>query len=71
MTVTQENSQLDIPDHGMSDRIDSTEQPAYPRVTETVEDDVAVVGAGIAGISTVFDGPAQENLQQKSVSVSE
>ncbi|WP_225334310.1 FAD-dependent oxidoreductase [Halomicrobium urmianum] len=41
-----------LPDHAMSYWVDSTEQPSYPRLTEAIEADVAVVGAGIAGVST-------------------
>lgn len=44
--------QLPLPDHAMSYWVDSSAHPTYPRLTETVEADVAVVGAGIAGIST-------------------
>lgn len=37
----------------MSYWVDSTEEPSYPHLTETVEVDVAaIVGAGIVGIST-------------------
>lgn len=48
----QGGSELPLPDHAMSYWVDSTNQPSYPRLTEPVEADVAVVGAGIAGIST-------------------
>ncbi len=41
-----------LPDRAMSYWVDSTDQPSYPRLTESIEADVAVVGAGIAGIST-------------------
>lgn len=36
----------------MSYWVDSSEQPSYPQLSETIEVDAAVVGAGIAGIST-------------------
>lgn len=32
--------------------VDSTVEPSYPSITESIETDVAVVGADIAGIST-------------------
>ncbi|WP_226021279.1 FAD-dependent oxidoreductase [Halomicrobium salinisoli] len=41
-----------LPDHAMSYWVDSTDQPSYPRLTDAIEADVAVVGGGIAGIST-------------------
>ncbi|WP_424016356.1 FAD-dependent oxidoreductase (plasmid) [Halorientalis pallida] len=36
----------------MSYWVDSTDQPSYPALRETISTDVAVIGAGIAGIST-------------------
>ncbi|WP_435175824.1 FAD-dependent oxidoreductase [Halorussus sp. AFM4] len=36
----------------MSYWVDSTAQPSHPELTESTEADVAVVGAGIAGVST-------------------
>lgn len=50
--MTTEAPALELPDHPQSYWLDSTEETSYPRLTETVEADVAVVGAGIAGIST-------------------
>ena len=47
-----ERPQLRLPDHAKSYWVNSTDQPSYPRLSETIEVDVAVVGAGIAGIST-------------------
>lgn len=45
-------AQLQLPERAMSYWVDSTDQPSFPRLSDTVETDVAVVGAGIAGIST-------------------
>lgn len=43
---------VSLPDSAVSYWVDSTEQPAHPHLTGDVEADVAVVGAGIAGLST-------------------
>lgn len=50
--MSRARSRLQLPEHGMSYWVDSTAGTAYPRSTNPVEADVAVVGAGIAGIST-------------------
>lgn len=50
--MASQQRQLRLPNPAESYWVSSTTEPSYPALDESIEGDVAVVGAGIAGIST-------------------